>query len=110
MFDKLHLINEQRKENLKETNDKDNIKDLFELTDLICELEKIMNKDENYFTKQISKEKLLFIINDKINVINSFPEIEANEIEQKELYKIYLKVCEVEHIMIDIIKIKYKIK
>ena len=109
MFGDLHLTNEQRKKKLKETNDKDIIKDLLGFTDLVCELEKIMNKDKDYFTKQISKEKLVYIINDKINNIKSFPKINENEIEQieqKEFYQIYLKICEIEQNMIDIIKIK----
>lgn len=92
-------------DNLKETNEKDTINDILEFTDLICELEKIMNKDEDYFTKKISKEKLVSIVNDKIEIIKSFPEIEENEYLQKELYDVYLKLCEIEHIMIDIIKI-----
>ena len=110
MFGGLHLTSEQRKKILKETNDKDTLKDLFEFTDLICEFEKIMNKDKNYFTKQITKEKLINIINDKIDTIKSFPEIEENEIDQEEFYKIYLKVCEIENILKDIMKIKYNIK
>lgn len=110
MFGGLHLTSEQRKRILKETNDKDTIKDLIEFVDLICELEKIMNKDKNYFTKQITKEILINIINDKIDTIKSFPEIEENEIDQEEFYKIYLKVCEIENILKDIMKIKYNIK
>ena len=112
MIGDLHLTNEQRKKKLKETNDK-NIKHLLEFTDLICELEKIMNKDEYYFTKQIKKEEIVYIINDKINNIKSLSKINENEIEQigqKEFYQIYLKICEIEQNMIDIIKIKFNIK
>lgn len=110
MFGGLHLTNEQRKKILKETNDKDTINDILEFTDLICELEKIMNKDEEYFIKELTKEELIEIINGKIETISIFPKLEDNKNEQKDLYEIYLKLCEIENIMQDIIKIKYNIK